>query len=100
MLNRYLVVIGVKQAARPVESLSKLVGRFVLLELPIWQLLALAAVVGAIWSASIFDLGFLIGQDAFWQFPIGTIGLSQNDMAQVLVGYIYYVQSPWHLHTF
>lgn len=96
------VVIGVKRAVWPVESLSKLVGRFVLLELPVWQLLALAVVVGAIWSASIFDVGFLIGQDAFWQFPRGTIGLGlgQNDMADVLVGYLYYVQSPWHLPLF
>jgi hypothetical protein len=102
MLNRYFAVISAKHAPRPVESLSKLVGRFVLLELPVWQLLILAAVVGTIWSASIFDLAFLIGQDAFWQFPAGTIGgdLSQSDMAQVLVGYLYYVQNPWHLPLF
>ena len=37
---------------------------------------------------------------AFWQFPEGTISGSQDDMAQVLVGYLYYVQSPWHLPLF
>ena len=36
----------------------------------------------------------------FGSSPQGTIGLSQNDMAQVLVGYLYYVQSPWHLPLF
>jgi hypothetical protein len=93
-------VIRENQAARPVESLAQRLGRVALIELPIWQLLILAAAVGAIWAASLFDWSFVVGRNAFWQFPEGTISGSQNDMAQVLVGYLYYVQSPWHLPLF
>ena len=86
-----------KQTARPVESLAR---RVALIELLAWQLLMLAAAVGAIWAASLFDWNFVVGRNAFWQFPEGTISGSQNDMAQVLVGYLYYVQGPWHLPLF
>ena len=70
------------------------------MELPAWQLLLLAAAVGAIWAASLFDWSFVAGRHAFWQFPEGTIGGSQSDMAIGLVSYLYYVQSPWHLPLF
>ena len=82
------------------ESLAQRFGRSVLVELPVWQLLVLAAAVGAIWAASLFDWGFVTGRHAFWQFPQGTIGGSQNDMAIPLAAYLYYVQSPWHLPLF
>ena len=75
-------------------------GRIVFTELPSWQLLVLAAAVGATWTASLFDWSFITGRNAFWQFPRGTIGNGGADMAQVLVGYLYYVQSPWHLPLF
>lgn len=71
-----------------------------LLELPTWQLLVLAAAVGAIWAASLFDWGIVTGRHGFWQFPEGTISGSRDDMVQVLVSYLYYVQSPWHLPLF
>jgi hypothetical protein len=93
-------VIREKQAARPVESLAQRVGRVALIELPAWQSLILAAAVGAIWASSIFDWSFISGRHAFWQFPEGTISGSDNDMAQVLIGYLYYVQGPWHLPLF
>jgi hypothetical protein len=93
-------MISQTQAAGPIENISKRLGRIVIVELPAWQLLVLGAAVGVIWSASIFDLRFLTGQDAFWQFPEGTIAGSRDDMAQVLVGYFYYVQSPWCLPLF
>jgi hypothetical protein len=86
--------------AAPVESLSPRAEGVVLLELPTWQLLVLAAAVGAVWAASLFDWGFVTGRHAFWQFPEGTIAGSPDDMAQVLVGYLYYLQSPWHLPLF
>ena len=64
-------------------------------------MLVLAAGVGIIWAASLFDWAFVTGWHAFWQFPKGTIGgAGQVDMANVLVGYLYYVQSPWHLPLF
>jgi hypothetical protein len=69
-------------------------------ELPSLQLLVLAAAVGVVWAASLFDWSFVTGRHAFWQFPQGTIGGSQNDMAIPLVAYLYYVQSPWHLPLF
>jgi hypothetical protein len=74
--------------------------RLVLLELPAGQLLILAAAVGLSWAASLFDWSFVIGGHAFWLFPKGIITGSQNDMAQVLTSYFYYVQSPWHLPLF
>jgi hypothetical protein len=70
------------------------------MELPAWQLFVFAAAVGAIWAASLFDWNLVSGRDAFWRFPEGTIAGSQDDMAQVLVGYLYYVQGPWQLPLF
>ena len=71
-----------------------------LVELPSLQLLVLAAGAGVIWAASLFDWSFIAGRHAFWQFPQGTIGGSQNDMAVPLAAYLYYVQGPWHLPLF
>ena len=82
------------------ESLAQRFARLMFVTLPNWQMVALAAVVGAIWAASIFDWNFVTGRSPFWQFPHGTVSYSGNDMAQVLVGYLYYVQSPWHLPLF
>jgi hypothetical protein len=95
-----MTVISEKQTARRVGSLAHLLGRVALAELPSWQLLVVAAAVGVIWAASLFDWSFVTGRHAFWQFPQGTIGGSAGDMAQVLVGYLYYAQSPWHLPLF
>jgi hypothetical protein len=92
-------MISEKQASRSVNVLRGL-ERVLLAELPIWQLLVLAALVGVIWAASLFDWSFVTGRNAFWQFPEGTIPGSANDMAQPLVGYYYYVQSPWRLPLF
>jgi hypothetical protein len=93
-------VISNKQTIRNLRSLAQRLGRVVLVELPAWQLLILATAVGAIWAATLFDWGFVTGRSAFWEFPEGTIGGSQVDMATGLVGYLYYVQSPWHLPLF
>ena len=93
-------MITEKQPTSRVETLVHQLGRVVLMELPAWELLVLAATAGAIWAASLFDWSFVTGQHAFWQFPKGTIGGGGADMAQVLVGYLYYVQSPWHLPLF
>jgi hypothetical protein len=71
-------------------------------ELSPWQLLVLAAVLGVLSAASLFDWDFVIGRHAFWQFPRGIIGgsASDNDMAAPLAAYLYYVQSPWTLPLF
>lgn len=82
------------------EPFARRLARIVGLKLPVWQLLGLSAIVGAFWAASIFDWSFATGRHAFWQFPEGTIEGGRNDMAEVLVGYFYYVQSPWHLPLF
>jgi hypothetical protein len=74
--------------------------RLVMLELPVAQLLVLSSAVGVLWAASLFDWSFVVGRHAFWQFPEGTIPGSQDDMAQVLTAYYYYVQSSWHLPLF
>ena len=87
-------MIREKRAISPIESLAQRFGHAVLAELPAWQLLVLAAIVGVIWAASLFDWGFLSGQHAFWRFPMGI------DMQLVLAAYSYYVQSPWQLPLF
>jgi hypothetical protein len=93
-------MISENQASRPIESMTQRLARLVFVELPPAQLLALAAAVGSVWAASLFDRSFVTGGSAFWQFPKGTINGSEYDMAQVLVGYLYFVQSPWHLPLF
>ncbi len=87
-------MIREKSATSHLESFSQRLGHVVLVELPAWQLLVLAAVVGALWAASLFDWGFISGQHAFWKFPIGI------DMQLVLAAYFYYVQAPWQLPLF
>jgi Family of unknown function (DUF6311) len=89
-----------RPAVSPGPRVARRLRQIVLVELPAWQLLVLAAVAGVLSAASLFGLSFVSGQDAFWQFPEGTIGGAQNDMAQILVGYLYYVQGPWHLPLF
>jgi uncharacterized protein DUF6311 len=83
-------------------SLAQRIREAVLVELPAWQLLVLAAIVGGLWAVSLFDWDFVAGRHAFWQFPRGTIGgdYGENDMAAPLAAYFYYVQSPWHLPLF
>jgi hypothetical protein len=71
-----------------------------MMELPIYQLLILAAIVGTVWAASLFDWSFVTGRNLYWQFPRGTIGGVNYDPATALAGYLYYVQSPWHLPLF
>ena len=87
-------MIGERQATRRVHSLAQRLGRVVLIELPLWQLLVIAGAVGSILAASLFDWSFVTGRHAFWQFPEG------NDADQVLAAYLYYVQSPWSLPLF
>jgi Family of unknown function (DUF6311) len=93
-------MISEKQAVRPIEGRAQRLGRLVLVELPAGQLLVLTGSVGTLWAASLFGWSFVVGQHPFWQFPKGTIGGSQYDMAMVLVAYFYFVQSPWHLPLF
>jgi Family of unknown function (DUF6311) len=83
-----------------VSNFARRIRSIVLMELPAWQLLVIAVVVGVLCAASIFDWSFVTGRHAFWQFPKGTIRGSDSDMAQVLVGYLYYVQSPWQMPLF
>jgi hypothetical protein len=60
----------------------------------------LAAAVGIVWAATMFDWSFVAGTNAFWEFPAGTIPNARYDMAQVLVAYFYFAQAPWHLPLF
>ncbi|MBV8096927.1 MAG: hypothetical protein JO110_27530 [Acetobacteraceae bacterium] len=89
-----------KQAAMRVDSFTQRLERVLIMELPAWRLLALAAFVGGIWAATLFNWSFVTGRDAFWQFPRGTLPNSGSDMVQVLIAYLYYIQSPWHLPLF
>src|SRR5215471_5039097 len=89
-----------KRASRSIERPARRLRGVILAELPHWQLLILSGAVGIIWAASLFDWSFVTGQHAFWEFPAGTVGGSRFDMATALVGYLYYVQSPWQFPLF
>ena len=89
-----------KRDPRSIERSSPRLRRIVLAQLPRWQLLILSGAVGIIWAASLFDWSFVTGRSAFWEFPAGTVGGSRFDMATALVGYLYYVQSPWQFPLF
>jgi hypothetical protein len=93
-------MISENQTIRRPQSVVQRIRKVVLVELPAWQLLILAAVVGVLWAASLFDWDFVTGRHAFWQFPHGTIGGGENDMAAPLAAYFYYVQSTWHFPLF
>ena len=84
----------------PLQFLLHRLRRIAFLKLPPRQLLVLAFAIGALWASSLFDWSFVIGRHAFWQFPKGTIRSSEQDMANVLVAYFYYVQSAWHMPLF
>lgn len=87
-------MISERRAARLTKSLAQRLGCVMLVELPGWQLPILAAAVGIIWAVTLFDWTFVTGRNVWWQFPSGF------DIPAVLVGYFYYVQSPWHLPLF
>jgi hypothetical protein len=89
-----------KRAAKSSNYFTCLLRHMLWMKLPVWQLLTLAAGIGCLWAASLFDAAFVTGRHSFWHFPKGTIGNGGADMAQVLIGYLYYVQSPWHLPLF
>jgi hypothetical protein len=84
-----------QQALKPIGRGMQHLKRLVLLELPAGRLIVLAAAVGVLWAASLFNWSFVAGRHAFWRSPKGEI-----DMMQVLTAYFYYVQSPWHLPLF
>ena len=89
-----------KQAVRHIKSIPQRLRGVLLVKFPNWQLLVLAAIVGTIWAASLFDWSFVTGRHKFWEFPSGTIARSRLDSATGLVGYFYYVQSSWRLPLF
>ena len=55
----------------------------------------LSFVLGAAYTLSMLPLGLITGTSSFWEFPRGTIFGADNDMANGLVGYLYFVHSPW-----
>ena len=93
-------MIGEKRPTRATGSWVQRFERVVLMELPAWQLLILAAAVGAVWAASLFDWSFVTGRHPFWQFIEGAVHDWQTEIVARLVGYLYYVQSPWQLPLF
>ena len=89
-----------EKRASLIESLAWRLRRVIITQLPYWQLLILATVIGIIWAATLFDWSFVTGRNVWWQFPHGIDGRVNLDMATTLVGYFYYVQSPWQLPLF
>ena len=76
------------------DNLARRLGRILLAELPSWQLFVIAAAIGLLWAASLFDWSFIAGRHPFWQFPMGM------DMQVVVAAYLYYLHSPWCLPIF
>jgi hypothetical protein len=57
-------------------------------------LLAISLGLGLLDALSMLPLSLLLGNGPFWDYPSGIMG-GATDMVQVLVGYLYLVQSPW-----
>jgi hypothetical protein len=94
-------MISEKQAASFTERLALRLSGVVSGQLQVWQLLFLAAVIGTIWAATLLDWSFVTGRSVYWQSPQTTAGGGVDlDPGTALVGYLYYVQSPWHLPLF
>lgn len=93
-------MIGETQSATAMRNWARHFERVLLMEAPAWQLLIIAAVVGALWAASLFDWSFIAGRHLVWPFIEGGAKGWQLDMGQHLQGYLYYVQGPWDLPLF
>jgi Family of unknown function (DUF6311) len=93
-------MISEQQMAARMRSWAPRFERLVLIQLPAWQLLVLSAMVGTFWAASLFDWSFVVGRHPFWHFADGAVRDWQFEIVQRLVGYFYYVQSPWHVPLF
>ena len=93
-------MISERQSTIAVRDWARRLERVLLMELPASQLLIIAAVVGVISATTLFDWSFVTGQHAHWRSLEVPARTWQLDQAQVLVGYLYYVQSPWHLPLF
>jgi hypothetical protein len=63
----------------------------------IWPLLLVSFAIGAVSALAMLPIGLIDGAGPFWSFPSGMMGGASNDIAQVLVGYLYFVKSPWTL---
>lgn len=56
---------------------------------PCWMLLLASFVIGCAYAASVLPIDVVTGTSPFWNYPGGI------DQASVLVGYRYFVASPW-----
>lgn len=62
---------------------------------PLWLLLAVSFVLGAVHALTILPLPLILGYGPFWEFPSGTVPGSFIDLAQSFAAYLYLVQAPW-----
>ncbi|HKX09406.1 MAG TPA: DUF6311 domain-containing protein [Stellaceae bacterium] len=58
-------------------------------------LLALSFSLSAAHALTVLPLSLILGHGPFWDFPRGIVPGSASDMADGLVGYLYFVQSSW-----
>lgn len=58
-------------------------------------LLALSFGLSAAHALTILPVSLILGRGPFWDFPRGIVPGSASDMADGLVGYLYFVQSSW-----
>ena len=58
-------------------------------------LVALSAVLGVAYALCSVPIGLLMGTSSYWDFPNLGGPLGSMDVADVLLGHLYYVQAPW-----
>jgi len=63
---------------------------------PLWLLLLLSLAIGFAHAFSLLPLSLVAGSSAFWHFPRGVVDGGLDDMADALVGYLYFVPTGWH----
>jgi hypothetical protein len=73
---------------------------FLLARRPLKALLSVSLVLALAHAALLFSPAFLFGTSDYWRYPAGLIADADDDMAAVLVGYLYSVQSPWSFPIF
>jgi Family of unknown function (DUF6311) len=78
---------------------SRIVG-FLLTSRRLPTLLLISLVLALAHAALLFPPAFVLGTSDYWRYPAGIVAGAENDMAGVLAGYLYSIQSPWSFPIF
>lgn len=58
-------------------------------------IIMVSLLIGIAHCLLMLPVGLILGTSDFWTFPVGTVPGGGSDMGQAVVGYRYFVQSPW-----